>query len=699
MSRLMNDFGLQVANRELKTYNKRIQTNLERLGTGLAINRGEDDPDGLIASEALRAEKSLIGSTVINAERTQQVINVAEAGLASIQDQLLQLQGLVTRGTNYDGVSSREREAMQEEIDKLISSIDSTANTTSFQGNKLLNGDFNVYVSAADTNSSLLGDLNIDAVALGPNTTMQVDVEVLDDAKPAGVDVVHLLNQSHFVSSVTMEIAGPLGVAQFAFASGTTYSEAITSINQFKDLTGVEARFGASDERLTLRTTEVGSDQFVTARFVDGGESLTLGEAAEVEFEDMVVVFDISQSMRAGFPGTTVGDVDADGRNNRRSDAQAAALIALNTALAGAGRGNNLRIAMVEFGGGANIVDMNIALPGSQLSLTPNTDGDGNGLSDLEDVLRSGQHRPNSFGTNYEQSLREAINAFNALGTPTGKGLMVFLSDGFPFGGGPHADEADTLRSMGVDMRAFGIGPAAPLNELQVIDPNAQVVTTANDLTNALINAIVVPPAPVTRSLRQTGIDPTVRVNGQDAHVIANQGHLRASIRQTNLEVELTLRDPRLASTSSFTVVSGGARFGLEHRDVGHLRRGLQAVTSGRLGTLKDGRLASLRSGGTSNIIDGDFDRAQIIVRRSIEQIAQQRGLLGSYESNSVSTLIDSLAISAENTMDMDSQIRDTDFADVGAQVTRDQILKQSITSVIEIFKSERAQILELFTP
>lgn len=54
--------------------NASLSTALERLSTGSRINRGKDDPSGLIASENLRAEQCGLNKAVINAERADQVV-------------------------------------------------------------------------------------------------------------------------------------------------------------------------------------------------------------------------------------------------------------------------------------------------------------------------------------------------------------------------------------------------------------------------------------------------------------------------------------------------------------------------------------------------------------------------------------------------------------------------------------------------
>ncbi|MCH2145673.1 MAG: flagellin, partial [Phycisphaerales bacterium] len=94
MSRINENIGSMVAQRVLAGQNMDLSKTLGRLSTGLRINRGADDPAGLIASENLRAEKTAINAAMTNAERAEQVVNVAEGGLQEISNMLVEMQGL-----------------------------------------------------------------------------------------------------------------------------------------------------------------------------------------------------------------------------------------------------------------------------------------------------------------------------------------------------------------------------------------------------------------------------------------------------------------------------------------------------------------------------------------------------------------------------------------------------------------------------
>ncbi len=77
MTSINTNVPSMIAQRVLGLQNRSLVVSLERLSTGLRINRGKDDPAGLIASENLRSEKRAISSAIANAERAEQVVNVA----------------------------------------------------------------------------------------------------------------------------------------------------------------------------------------------------------------------------------------------------------------------------------------------------------------------------------------------------------------------------------------------------------------------------------------------------------------------------------------------------------------------------------------------------------------------------------------------------------------------------------------------
>ncbi|HQY88519.1 MAG TPA: flagellin, partial [Tepidisphaeraceae bacterium] len=88
--------------------------------------------------------------------------------------------------------------------------------------------------------------------------------------------------------------------------------------------------------------------------------------------------------------------------------------------------------------------------------------------------------------------------------------------------------------------------------------------------------------------------------------------------------------------------------------------------------------------------------RAAAIVEEAISQIAQMRGRLGAFEKNTLDTNVNSLGVALENVTAAESGIRDADFAQETAQLTRFQILQQAGTSVLATANSTPQSVLSL---
>src|SRR6185295_14468384 len=111
MSRINTNIQSMIAQRVLGQNNKSLNQSLERLSTGYKINRGKDDPAGLIASENLRSELKSTNAAITNADRADQVVNIAEGGLQEVSGLLTDLQGLVTGTASKAGLSNSEKSA------------------------------------------------------------------------------------------------------------------------------------------------------------------------------------------------------------------------------------------------------------------------------------------------------------------------------------------------------------------------------------------------------------------------------------------------------------------------------------------------------------------------------------------------------------------------------------------------------------
>jgi flagellin len=195
-------------------------------------------------------------------------MNIAEGGLQEISNMLVEVQSLVGQTANEAGVSAEEREANQLQIDNILASIDRIANSTSFQGTKLLNGNYDYTLSGNYSAADGFSDVTVNSVKLSDTAgaSRAVTVTVTQSAQTARVALALSAGvlDNGGSGSVTFEVAGARGAQQFSFASGTANSAIVGAINAFTEAIGVSASLSGSDVR--INSTGFGSESFLRVR-------------------------------------------------------------------------------------------------------------------------------------------------------------------------------------------------------------------------------------------------------------------------------------------------------------------------------------------------------------------------------------------------------------------------------------------------
>src|ERR1700730_3133709 len=265
MSRINTNVSSLIAQRTLAINNKKLSISLQRLSTGLKINTGADDPAGLIASEALKAVHPGISPAIDNANRATNIIGTAEGGLTEVSNLLNQLQGLVNQSANTGALSSDETKANQLQVDSILNTVNRIANSTSFQGRKLLDGSLAYTLSSAGT--SAFGAIAVNAANLPGAKTEAVVVQVTNSATLGKVSYTGS-NSAAGASAVTLQIAGNNGTQQLSFAGSSKLSAITAAINNITAETGVAA--SANGNSLVFKAQNFGSDQYVSVQSITG---------------------------------------------------------------------------------------------------------------------------------------------------------------------------------------------------------------------------------------------------------------------------------------------------------------------------------------------------------------------------------------------------------------------------------------------
>jgi flagellin len=272
MARINTNVASLTAQRGLSKSQRQLSDTLQRLSSGLRINRGADDPAGLIASEGLRSEISGIAQAVDNSSRAANVISTAEGALGEVANLLLNVKDLIVQAANSGALSPEEISANQLQVDSAVESITRISNTTTFAGLHLLNGGLDYITSGVDTNS--IKALHIAAANFGQNATIPVQINVITSARNADLE----FQASAIGTSVTLEVTGNDGVEVLTFTSGTKASAIGYAINRITDATGVSASYlnGTASSGLVFNSTGFGSKAFVSVTAQSGGSFNTV---------------------------------------------------------------------------------------------------------------------------------------------------------------------------------------------------------------------------------------------------------------------------------------------------------------------------------------------------------------------------------------------------------------------------------------
>jgi flagellin len=266
MTRINTNVGALIAQTHLKRTNVDLQTSLQRLSSGLKINRGADDPAGLIASESLRSEIAGIGQAISNSERASNVIATAEGALNEVASMLINIQELVVGAANSGGMSPDEINANQLQVDSAIESITRISNTTSFAGLQLLNG--NLGYIASGVKQSCINDLNIYSAQFGTQPYIPVTVTVTTSAQKAQLK----FSGTTVTQSCTIEIRGALGVMTLPLLPNATTSAIMQAVNTRADATGISCAYYHSNMNsgLVFQSSGYGTSEFVSVTALTG---------------------------------------------------------------------------------------------------------------------------------------------------------------------------------------------------------------------------------------------------------------------------------------------------------------------------------------------------------------------------------------------------------------------------------------------
>ncbi|MGH7244005.1 MAG: flagellin [Phycisphaerales bacterium] len=270
MARINTNIPSVLAQRNLRSIQSELQTRFERLSTGLRINRGADDPAGLIISERLRSNISGVNQGISNSDRAANVISTTEASLSEVSDLLNSIKSLIVESANTGANSDAERNANQLQIDSAIASITRISDTASFGSLKLLNGSLDYNLSGVNPNDVVQAKVwNASFIS---QATYNVDVNVVASAQTGALYFQPPSAAGTILSSSTLQIAGVRGVQTISVTSNASLTSVVAAVNNLTSLTGVRASLINNDPTsgMVFNSVDYGSNSFVAVKRLQG---------------------------------------------------------------------------------------------------------------------------------------------------------------------------------------------------------------------------------------------------------------------------------------------------------------------------------------------------------------------------------------------------------------------------------------------
>jgi flagellin len=225
------------AQRNLGMSQASLNTSINRLSSGLRINSAKDDAAGLAISERFTSQIRGLNQAARNANDGISLAQVAEGAMSSAGNILQRVRELAVQAANATN-SAGDRQALQKEVGQLVAELDRIAQTTEFNGQKLLDGTFGTsqFQVGANANQTIVASTaNMRTTVYGNN----------QNAAASGAGRATTSGAAAFPDNGTsgnvVTLNGPLGTANVTVVSGSSARAIADQINMVNADTGIKA--------------------------------------------------------------------------------------------------------------------------------------------------------------------------------------------------------------------------------------------------------------------------------------------------------------------------------------------------------------------------------------------------------------------------------------------------------------------------
>lgn len=321
--RIQHNIMAMSAYRNYSKNTSALSKNLEKLSSGYKINRAGDDAAGLAISEKMRAQITGLKAANKNVKDGVSLVQTAEGALQEVHDMLNRMDSLATQSANGTYDNEVDRLNLQKEVTALKSEIDRIADSSNFNGKKLLDGSMDgletsVYKNAtatankADIDLSIAHDKKVSIGGADKTLSFKFAVGAADGAKIADDGTV-TITLTKGTAAATPATHSAASIQQLIANTDLTAIANTLSADEKKDLEQALKEVTVSGKDLTIKDSDTGVAQEtgVADPNRNTGEKLTLqiGDTAD-SFNKMKVNVGDMHAKALGLADLTIADQD-----------------------------------------------------------------------------------------------------------------------------------------------------------------------------------------------------------------------------------------------------------------------------------------------------------------------------------------------------------------------------------------------------
>ncbi len=219
--------------------NFNIQSSLEKLSSGLRINKASDDASGLAIADKLRTQVTSINQGIANGSSAVSLLQIADKSMDE-QSKILDTVKAKLVQANTATTSSAGRESIRKDVEKLLTQLDNIASQTNYNGTKLLEGATSA--AASDSLDFQVGENSSDKITM---SAVQANTDGL------GLSTLKGLAANGLTTTI-------------AAAQQTIVDSAITSLNEYRgDVGSTQNQVESAIRNLMTQSTNISAAESI----------------------------------------------------------------------------------------------------------------------------------------------------------------------------------------------------------------------------------------------------------------------------------------------------------------------------------------------------------------------------------------------------------------------------------------------------